>query len=57
MVNSERKKNYNDMTQEEKRVIDSFEGERNYQKVINNPKYYLSYNSMNLLEVSNKTEV
>ena len=48
------KKNYNDMTQEEKRVIDSFEGERNYQKVINNPKYYLSYNSMNLLEVSNK---
>lgn len=35
------KKNYKDMTQEEKSVIDSFEGEASYNKVMNNKKYFL----------------
>jgi len=35
------KKNYKDMTQEEKSVIDSFEGETSYNKVMSNKKYFL----------------
>ncbi|MFS0657396.1 DUF4942 domain-containing protein [Niallia alba] len=35
------KKNYKDMTQEEKSVIDSFEGETSYNKVMSNKEYFL----------------
>lgn len=46
-------KKYEDMTQEEKSVIDSFQGEKNYKKVIEDSNYYLapvvSKNTMPLL--------
>ncbi|MEM5592794.1 DUF4942 domain-containing protein [Niallia circulans] len=35
------KKSYKDMTQEEKSVIDSFEGKTSYEKVMNNKEYFL----------------
>jgi hypothetical protein len=35
------KKVYKDMTQEEKAVVNEFEGEKEYQKVMNNKGYYL----------------
>ena len=46
------KKPYKDMTEEEKKVIDEFEGEKEYDKVMNNKDYYLFDvgNSVNLLE-------
>ncbi len=42
------KKSYDDMTDEEKAVIDSFEGEKEYSKVYNKPDYYITSTS-NLL--------
>lgn len=45
------KKAYKDMTQEEKQVVNEFEGEKEYNKVMTNTKYYLfDSNNMNLLE-------
>jgi hypothetical protein len=45
------KKKYNDMSQEEKQVVNEFEGEKDYNKVMSNTKYYIfDANNMNLLE-------
>lgn len=45
------KKAYKDMTSEEKAVVNEFEGESGYNKVISNSKYYLfDGNNLNLLE-------
>lgn len=45
------KKTYSDMTTEEKAVVNDFEGETEYKKVMNNKKYYLfDGNNLNLLE-------
>lgn len=45
------KKAYKDMTTEEKAVVNEFEGETEYNKVISNSKYYLfDGNNLNLLE-------
>lgn len=45
------KKKYTDMSQEEKQVVNEFEGEKDYNKVMNNTKYYLfDANNINLLE-------
>lgn len=41
-------KSYSNMTQEEKEVIDSFEGEKEYNKVVKNKEYYL-YNPNQVL--------
>ena len=42
---------YKDMTTEEKEVVNEFEGEKEYNKVMCNTKYYLfDSNKMNLLE-------
>lgn len=47
------KKKYNDMTVEEKAVVNDFEGETEYNKVMNNTKYYLfDENNLNLLETA-----
>ena len=43
-------KHYNDMTEEEKQVIDSFQGADDYEKIMRNPSYYLSANT-NLLQL------
>ena len=45
------KKSYKDMTTEEKTVVNEFEGEKEYNKVMSNRKYYLfDGNNLNLLE-------
>lgn len=45
------KKSYQDMTTEEKAVVNDFEGETEYKKVMNDKKYYLfDGNNLNLLE-------
>lgn len=45
------KKSYEDMTTEEKSVVNEFEGEKEYKKVMNNSRYYLfDVNNLNLLE-------
>ena len=45
------KKAYKDMTTEEKAVVNEFEGEKEYSKVMSNRKYYLfNGNNLNLLE-------
>lgn len=45
------KKSYKDMTAEEKAVVNEFEGEKDYNKVMSNRKYYLfDRNNLNLLE-------
>ena len=45
------KKTYNEMTAEEKEVINEFEGEKEYNKVLENTGYYLfDGNNLNLLE-------
>ena len=45
------KKSYKDMTTEEKAVVNEFEGEKEYSKVMSNIKYYLfDGNNLNLLE-------
>lgn len=45
------KKAYKDMTQEEKAVVNEFEGEKEYNKVFSNRGYYLfDGNNLNLLE-------
>lgn len=45
------KKTYKDMTAEEKAVVNEFEGEKEYNKVISNKEYYLfDGNNLNLLE-------
>lgn len=42
---------YNDMTQEEKEVINEFEGETSYNKVMNNQEYYIM-NTQELLKLT-----
>ena len=45
------KKSYKDMTTEEKAVVNEFEGEKEYNKVMSNRKYYLfDGNNLNMLE-------
>lgn len=45
------KKSYQDMTTEEKAVVNEFEGEKEYNKVLSNARYYLfDGNNLNLLE-------
>jgi hypothetical protein len=45
------KKTYKDMAPDEKQVVNEFEGEKEYNKVMTNTKYYLfDANNMNLLE-------
>lgn len=45
------KKAYKDMTTEEKAVVNEFEGEKEYNKVVSNKEYYLfDGNNLNLLE-------
>lgn len=44
---------YKDMSQEEKAVVNEFEGEKEYAKVINNSKYYI-YNSNSLMMLEEK---
>ena len=45
------KKAYKDMTAEEKAIVNEFEGEKEYNKVISNKEYYLFDGSnLNLLE-------
>lgn len=45
------KKSYNDMTQEEKQVINEFEGEKSYNQTMTNSKYFLfDGNNIALLE-------
>lgn len=46
------KKQYKDMTPEEKSIVNEFEGEKEYNKVMSDTKYYLfdGNSSMNLLE-------
>lgn len=45
------KKTYHDMSEEEKQVVDAFEGEKEYENVIKNRKYFLSStNNMLMLE-------
>ena len=44
------KKQYADMTDEEKTVIDEFQGAEDYEKVMRNPSYYLSTKT-NLLQI------
>ena len=47
---SYRRKKYKDMTQEEKDVIDSFQGENEYNKIVDNyEKYIYNTKNMNLL--------
>ena len=36
------RKTYKDMSSEEKAVIDSFQGEKEYNKIMNNSDYYLA---------------
>lgn len=47
------KTTYKDMSKDEKQVVDDFEGEKEYTKVINNSKYYI-YNSSNLMMLEEK---
>lgn len=44
------KKKYNDMTTEEKQVINEFEGKENYNKTMSNTNYYL-YSANNILMI------
>jgi len=44
------KKTYHDMSEEERQVVDTFEGEKEYEKVVKNKKYYFtSTNNMLML--------
>lgn len=43
------KKRYNDMTEEEKTVVDNFQGKEAYEKVMSNPDYFLNAGSNQLL--------
>jgi hypothetical protein len=43
------KKSYNEMDEEEKRVVDEFEGELSYKKVMNNPDKYILETSQLLM--------
>ena len=46
LPNSYGRKRYKDMGKEEQDVIKSFEGEKAYEKTVENPQYYLSGNQM-----------
>lgn len=50
LPNTYGKKKYTDMTDEEKSVIDDFEGEKEYNKTMENTQYYL-YNPSNVLMI------
>lgn len=43
------KKHYADMTQEEKAVVDSYQGSEKYEQILNESDYYLTDNSTSLL--------
>lgn len=45
------KKKYTDMSKEEKQVINEFEGKEEYQKILNNKKYYI-FNSSKVLQIT-----
>lgn len=49
------KKKYTEMEQEEKNIIDEFEGEKEYEEVMKNTEYYVydAGNSMKMLEMGN----
>lgn len=42
------KKSYNDLTEEEKETIDSYQGKKEYEEVYNNPKLFLFQNQLAL---------
>ena len=46
LPNSYGHKRYKDMSKEEQEVIKSFEGEKSYEKTVENPQYYLSGNQI-----------
>ena len=46
LPNSYGRKRYKDMSKEEQEVIKSFEGEKSYEKTVQNPQYYLSGNQI-----------
>ena len=46
LPNSYGRKRYKDMSKEEQEVIKSFEGEKSYEKTVENPQYYLSGNQI-----------
>lgn len=46
LPNSYGRKRYKDMSKEEQDVIKSFEGEKEYEKTVQNPQYYLGGNQM-----------
>ena len=46
LPNSYGRKRYKDMSKEEQEVIKSFEGEKSYEKTVENSQYYLSGNQM-----------
>lgn len=57
LPNSYGKKAYKDMSDEEKSVIDDFQGEKSYNEVIKNSNYYLSVSStMNMLQLETMEE-
>lgn len=45
------KKKYTDMSKEEKQVINEFEGKEEYQKILNNKKYYI-FSSSKVLQIT-----
>jgi hypothetical protein len=49
------KKNYKDMTDEEKQVIDDFEGREEYEKTMKNTGYYI-FSSSQVLRLSDGNE-
>lgn len=48
------KKHYADMTEEEKAVIDEFQGEEAYEKVLSDTNYYLNNNTQQMLLTAGK---
>lgn len=48
------KKSYSDMTAEEKKVVDEFEGEKNYNKTVANSGFYLSNSGNTLPQIDMK---
>ena len=46
LPNSYGRKRYKDMSKEEQEVIKSFEGEKSYEKTVENPQYYLGGNQI-----------
>lgn len=49
-------KAYDSMTEEEKHVIDSFQGKKDYEVVVTNKEYYLTLNETAILQLTSKEE-